>query len=468
MKIYNNGQVQNVHFPSLTQLLKGNGFHTGAVVSLGVLKSDFGLNKGFEHYVENFKPYLWIRKAGDVNRDMTALVTEMEAGQTDGNTRSFYWLHYSDPHEPYFPPCDDGDFTVSLNGKIIFTCPSTEQPLVNLELQLKPGPNTLVLNTTAPTALQDYGVTPEYIKYHELTLGPPLGGANRSNRTNKSYRTFTIVPPANWTKKEGDSGTNYYSTPLRSEVTLLNGGNKPATARLSFRYSMEVKDAAKKLFYKEEIKYMDRMFGEFISFLKERGLYEGSAFIVVGDHGEGLGGYHRHFGHIHYLHKAYTRVPLIAAGPGIPRLGKREEPVSTLNIAPTILDLAGIPGSDFMLGHSLLKPLSHRTLLLETYSPEAYFDAFSLIDYPWQIVFYPGRTKNKLEFYNVENQPTETRDLNIIDNITDAAKSDPVRKIKTGLINSVLKISRIITATRGKPGKFSKRHREILKSLGYL
>lgn len=455
LKIYNNGQVQKVPRPTVTQLLNGKGFHTGAVISLGVLKSDFGLSKGFEHYVENFKPHMWIKKAGDVNRDMKALIKKMEDSKKDSDTKSFFWLHYSDPHEPYFPPCDDGDFTVYLNGKTVFTCRSTEQASVKLELQLEPGPNKLVLDTTPPTVFKDYAVTPEYIKYRELTLTPPKGG-------------ITIVPPADWTQKTGDAGTDYYSDRLHSEVTLLNSGKKTVTVELRFHYGMHVNDAARKLFYKEEIKYMDRMFGEFIAFLKDRGLYEGSAFIIVGDHGEGLGEYRDHFGHIHFLNKLYTRVPLIAAGTGIPKRGKREEPVSILNIAPTILDLAAMDKPGFMQGHSLLKPLSVKTLLLETYSPEAYFDAFSLIDYPWQIIFYPGRKSNKLEFFNIKEDLQGTVDLNDINNVTGEARSDAARKIKTGLINSVLKISRIITATRGKPGKFSERHREILKSLGYL
>jgi hypothetical protein len=152
------------------------------------------------------------------------------------------------------------------------------------------------------------------------------------------------------------------------------------------------------------------------------------------------------------------QVPLILSGKGIPAKGKRLEPVTTLNIAPTILDLAGIKTPRFMQGQSLLKPLAGKRILLETYSPEAYFDAFSIIDFPYQISFYPGRRENKTEFYH------------LVDNISgDAARQLPgAEKARTALINSVLKISRIITATKGKIGKASKRHQEILKSLGYL
>ena len=121
-----------------------------------------------------------------------------------------------------------------------------------------------------------------------------------------------------------------------------------------------------------------------------------------------------------------------------------------------------------MLGQSLLKSLTPKKLLLETYSPEAYFDAFSLIDYPWQIIFYPGRREGKLEFIDLKTDPLGTINLNNIKNITGKTNTDEIKKIKARLINSILKISRIITATKGKIGMSSERHREILQSLGYL
>ena len=48
LKIYNNAQKQDVSNASLAEILKSKGYRTGAVVSLGVLNSQFGLNKGFE------------------------------------------------------------------------------------------------------------------------------------------------------------------------------------------------------------------------------------------------------------------------------------------------------------------------------------------------------------------------------------------------------------------------------------
>lgn len=469
LKIYNNGQVQKVTRPTVTQLLKGKGYRTGAVISLGVLTSDFGLNKGFEYYIENFKPYSWIKNAEEVNRDAFDLIKKIEK-EKGGREKSFYWVHYSDPHDPYFPPVKDGDFTLSLNGRQVFSCGSTEHAVVKMETLLQPGKNSLVFFTEIPTVFKTFNdceVKVEYIKYRGFSI------QTQSEEANQDARYMEVVPPADWTSKEKNQDVNYYSSQLHSELFIRNKGKKPLPVTLRFHYSLHVNDVARKAFYKEEIRYMDRRFGELIAFLKEQNLYERSAFIVIGDHGEGLGEYRNHFGHIHFLNKLYSRVPLIAAGAGITGQGKRQEPVSTLHIAPTILDLANIKKPGFMLGESLLNPLSTKKqnkILLETYSPEAYFDAFGLIDYPWQIIFYPGKKGGKLEFFDLENDPLGTVNLNEMPNAAANARvnTDKVKKIKTELINSILKISRIITATKGKSGKASQRHREILKSLGYL
>jgi arylsulfatase A-like enzyme len=458
LKIYNNGQVQKISRPSVTQLLKGKDYATGAVVSLGVLEADFGLDKGFDRYIDDFKPFLWTKPAEEVNRDAMDMIDKIEKEKKGADKKSFFWIHYSDPHEPYFPPSNDGDFTISLNGNILYTCRSTEQPAVKTELQLEPGKNTLVLDTGIPAVFGDFkDCTVDYIKYREFSIQAP------------QQDQVELIPPSHWTSKKEKQYMNYYSDKTRSQLTIVNKSKEALTVQLAFHYSLHVSKAAGKQFYKEEVRYMDRCFGQLIAFLKERGIYERSAFIVMGDHGEGLGEYRGHFGHIHYLNNVFSRVPLIVTGAGVKQRGKRLEPVSNLHIAPTLLHLAGIKKPQYMLGESLLgKNLTTKKILLETYSPEAYFDAFSLIDFPWQIIFYPGRKEEKLEFYNLKNDPAGTVNLNNINNITDDINTDEMKKTKTELINSILRISRIITATKGKIGKSSQRHQEILKSLGYL
>lgn len=442
LRLYNNGQVQKIAEPTVAQLLKGKGYTTGAVISLGVLKKDFGLDRGFDRYFENFKPYLWSKRAEDVNKDAFRLIRQsLQDTRRITDRKYFSWIHYSDPHEPYFPPHDDeeGKFSVSVNNKEVFVSRSTEEPVVNVEIPLNPGKNRLRFETRIPPVFKNFpACTVDYIKYRDFSLEAP--------------EVETVIP-GNWERKKTRTGIDYYTEENKSEVVLLNRGREATAVKLRFIYSLRVGDAVRKAFYKEEIKYMDAQLGKFIEFLKENNIYDNAVFIIMGDHGEGLGEYRGHYGHIHYLNQPAVRVPLIIAGKGIEPKGKREETVSALDIAPTILDIAGITKPAFMLGRSLLKPLTRTKLLLETYSPEAYFDAFSVLDYPYQVIFYPGRRKEKLEFVYLKEDGTGTRE-----NLG----------IRVKLVKDVLKISRIITATKGKIGGASARHKEILKSLGYL
>jgi arylsulfatase A-like enzyme len=447
LQIYNNGQIQKVSLPSLTQLLKGKGFITGAVISLGVLKAEFGLDKGFDHYIENFKPYLWTKHADEVNQDAFRLIPQTLREKP--GEKYFFWIHYSDPHEPYFPPDNSGTFTISVNNLEVFRSPSTEQPAVDIEFTLAPGKNSIVFNTEVPANFNDYAGGPvqvRYIKYQDFSLEPAAKDA-----------VVEAMIPDQWNTKKTRTGTNYYANEKKSGLVLFNRSREPVTVRLRFIYRLWVDDASRKRLYKEEIKFMDRQLGKFLEFLKKENLYENAVFIIMGDHGEGLGEYRSHFGHIHFLNPPAVKVPLIIAGKGIKSKGKRQEIVSNLNIAPTILDIAGVKKPGFMLGHSLLKSLPRTKLLLETYAPEAYFDAFSIIDYPYQVIFYPGRRDEKLEFFDLES-PGDGKIKN----------KNQQEKMRTELVNSVLKISRIITATKGKIGGVSERQQEILKSLGYL
>lgn len=455
LKIYNNGQAQQVALPSLAQLLKNKGYNTSAVISLGVLKKGFGMEKGFDQYIEDFPPYLWIKTAAQVNRDAFKRINEALKEPQPG--KNFLWLHYSDPHEPYFPAHGDntGRFRITLDGREVLTTSCTEQPAIDSSFELPPGTHRLTLETETPPSFMNRKDCPfklKYIKYRDFVLEP----AGQDDKKAKAVPGITL--PKDWNTRTTRSGVNHYAETVKSEIILKNPGPGSVDMKLRFFYSLHVDDVTRKVFYAEEVRAMDRELGGLFAFLKDKDIYDRAVFLVIGDHGESLGDYRNHFGHIHFLDPSSVRVPFILTGKGIEAGGKRGEPVSTLNVAPTILDIAGLEKPRHMLGQSVLEPLTRTRLLLETYSPEAYFDAFSIIDFPYQISFYPGRRKEKLEFGNI-----------MTGSFRDPAELDEKsKKIRTDLVNAVLKISRIITATKGKPGKTGKRHQEILKSLGYL
>src|SRR4030042_1507695 len=66
---YTNGQklAAKQARPSFVNLFRKKGFATAAFVSLGVLKASFGLEQGFEDYLDEFPPERWYLSAAEVN-----------------------------------------------------------------------------------------------------------------------------------------------------------------------------------------------------------------------------------------------------------------------------------------------------------------------------------------------------------------------------------------------------------------
>jgi hypothetical protein len=441
-KVYNNGQERNIPYPALAELMKREGYATGAVVSLAVLKRDFGLAKGFDHYLENFRPGLWYRSAAEVNRDAFALIDKLRAG------KSFIWIHYSDPHEPYSPPGPVERFTVSMGGKTIFSGPSIEQPVLRLPLTLQPGANFVRLETELPPALRRAGAF-SGISYSNFSVQALDAGSTLQvdyspdlGLHHERYGMVTINTLAQ-----------------RSSLAITCTSAGPCRAELAFKYQLKASDEAKRDGYEQEVRYLDAQLGRLLAHVKKRGIYEKSTFLIMGDHGEGLGEYNSHFGHIHYLNKVYTHVPFILCGKNVSRRGVRAGLVSNFSVAPTLLALAHAAKPGHMAGSDLQAGKGDNKLFLETYSPEAYFDAFSVLDFPWQVIFNPGRQKDSLEFYNLEKDRFGTSSL--------PAGADPSGR-RSEMTNSVLRISRIITANKRKRDSLNQKTMDTLKSLGYL
>jgi hypothetical protein len=111
--------------------------------------------------------------------------------------------------------------------------------------------------------------------------------------------------------------------------------------------------------YDMATRFADHNFGLFIAMLKDRGLFDETLLIVTADHGETLvkGECEDSMGHGGYLCLAKNHVPLIVSWPKKIAGGRRvSENVQLLDIAPTILDLAGISVPQSYAGNSL-RPL---------------------------------------------------------------------------------------------------------------
>ncbi|MEN8182407.1 MAG: sulfatase [Myxococcota bacterium] len=119
--------------------------------------------------------------------------------------------------------------------------------------------------------------------------------------------------------------------------------------------------------YDRGIRAWDRAFGEWVAWLEARGGFEDQIVAVVSDHGVEIAD-HGRWGHGHALYQEQLGVPWILKVPGHPGGVVHDEPVSLIDVAPTLLSAAGLAPVDGMMGRDVLggPPAPDRALLAET------------------------------------------------------------------------------------------------------
>jgi choline-sulfatase len=131
--------------------------------------------------------------------------------------------------------------------------------------------------------------------------------------------------------------------------------------------------------YDGEIAFADEQVGRLLRFLKEKGLYQNTMIVLTGDHGESLGE-HGEKTHGFFIYNATMRVPMIIRLPDKSSVQTISDPVSTVDLMPTMLSAAGVEVPAQVQGTSLLpalqgKPADHdRNLYGETFLPRLHFN----------------------------------------------------------------------------------------------
>jgi len=156
----------------------------------------------------------------------------------------------------------------------------------------------------------------------------------------------------------------------------------------------------------------DAIFGDIMSALQESGLADETVVIFSSDHGE-LALEHQQYYKMS-LFEGSVRVPLILKGPGIKPGQRIETPVSLIDMAPTICDLAGIEKRDCFDGESLL-PLARgdtgesRGWALASYSGvTSNTMSWMLRKGDYKLIVHEGYSSR---LFNLRNDPGELNDL---------------------------------------------------------
>ena len=116
--------------------------------------------------------------------------------------------------------------------------------------------------------------------------------------------------------------------------------------------------------YDQEIYATDYYLGQLFAALQERQLWDSTLVIVTADHGEAFGEpmfASRLWGHGNFPSHLQSHVPLVMKVPSGAVSGKVvEEPVSNIDILPTLIDLLDLATPSGVYGTSLLDHVDHR------------------------------------------------------------------------------------------------------------
>ncbi|NIM90944.1 MAG: sulfatase-like hydrolase/transferase [Candidatus Aminicenantes bacterium] len=106
--------------------------------------------------------------------------------------------------------------------------------------------------------------------------------------------------------------------------------------------------------YDGEIAFTDEQVGRCVDWLVENGLDRNTIIFIMGDHGEGLGE-HGESTHGYYIYDYAVQVPFVIVTPFDDFQGIRQtSQVRTIDLYPTLLEMAGIPVPEENQGESLL------------------------------------------------------------------------------------------------------------------
>jgi arylsulfatase A-like enzyme len=143
--------------------------------------------------------------------------------------------------------------------------------------------------------------------------------------------------------------------------------------------------------YDGDIAEVDQKIGTVVSSLDRLGLADHTLVVFTSDHGEELYEHNRYFFHSYSIYESVLRVPLIMRLPAtLPQGATVMAPVESIDIAPTILELLGIPlPGDFegksLADHILEQPSDAEAVAFSELGPEI----FSIRAERWHYIYNP-------------------------------------------------------------------------------
>ena len=228
--------------------------------------------------------------------------------------------------------------------------------------------------------------------------------------------------------------------------------------------------------YDGEIAYLDQHVKELVETLRQNGVLDNGILIITSDHGEYLGE-HGLVSHVLCLYEEVLRIPILMWYPRKIPAGRIQETVQLTDLAPTLLELAGLKPLEGIDGRSFVPLLRGEAWvsspviaeqsrpilwmeLLKRWLPQADFSTFdysstSFQEGNYKVIFSSHRPP---ELYDLNKDRREThnlyetfRDHPILNHLKDYLARREERKVTASTFS-----------------ESPKERMRILKSLGYL
>jgi len=227
-----------------------------------------------------------------------------------------------------------------------------------------------------------------------------------------------------------------------------------------------------KSLYKAEVESVDERVGYILKALEYRGFLDNTIVVFTSDHGEFFGE-HGLLGHGQNHYEQVIHVPLIIAGPGIPK-GKREQTmISNLDLMPTLKDLLDIEYDHNMQGKSYSTlfsggKVSHRIQFFDrTSNVSGNTKNSALLMNGYKLIVTRKGSGRSFTLFNLSNDPSELKDVSsknrLIVKKMIKKYLDFLKEINIRLSENIKNIDKNIN--------FNKKWleaRKVLETLGYL
>jgi len=165
--------------------------------------------------------------------------------------------------------------------------------------------------------------------------------------------------------------------------------------------------------YDSEVSYLDEEIGRLTGYLEGRGMLDDTIVTAISDHGEALGE-HNYVGHSTELYQEQLHAVFFLRYPGpVPAGSDVRSQVRSIDLFPTVLELAGVSQPNPVEGRSLLglilgSETADRTAFAETLEGRGQ-RLVSVSDGRFKLISNPESGREEL--YDLETDPRELHDL---------------------------------------------------------